>query len=193
MNLELTKPTKGILSEHVSSPWPSLPICFDSSGVLSSYPSESFLDFVVGINAIAWGQSNEIYHYPRLEEVLSEWASVEHNVPAILSKWRNYGIFGTNIEGWFPLETRNVDGILRAIGMFGFVLWVQHADIGGNAKVLCGFHQSLGVNTLEVGPGINFEDLVLTGAEAYVVIPTIMVETDHPSTNLLKYETLETE
>ena len=191
MNIELTTPTRGALHEHISTP-PALPICYDSSGVLSSYPSESALDFVVGINAIAWGQSNEIYPYPHLEEVLAEWASVEHNVPAILSKWRNYGIFGTNIEGWFTLDTRNVDGILRAIALFGSVLWVQHTDAGGEAKVLCGFHQSLGVNTLEVGPGIDFEDLVLTGAEAYVVIPTILVETDHESSSYIRYDTLET-
>jgi hypothetical protein len=74
MTIELTKPTRGALHEHVSTPWPALPICFDSSGVLSSYPSESSLDFVVGINAIAWGLSDTFFHYPRLEEVMAEWA-----------------------------------------------------------------------------------------------------------------------
>lgn len=189
MNVELTKPTKGTLHRYVSDP-PALPICFDSSGVVSSYPSESTLDFVVGINAIAWGQCNEIYPYPHLEEILAEGASVKHNVPAILSKWRNYGIFGTNIEGWFTLDTRDTYGIIRAIALFGSVLWV---DLSGDAKVLCGFHQSLGVNTLETGYGIHFEHLLSSGAEVYVVIPTIMAETDHSSMQYLKYETLETE
>jgi hypothetical protein len=189
MSVELTKPTKGMLHEHVSSPWPALPICYDSSSVLSSYPSESAIDFVVGINAIAWGKSDNFYHYPHLEEVMAEWAGVEHNIPAILSKWRNYGLFGTNIEGWFTLDPRNLDGILRAIALFGFVLWV---DSRGEAKVLCGFHTSLGVNTLCISRGLTFDDLILTGSEVYVVIPTIMVETDHPSTSLIKYDTLET-
>lgn len=189
MNVELTKPTRGSLHEHILSP-PALPICFDSSSVVSSYPSESVLDFVIGINAIAWGQCNEIYPYPHSEEALAEAASVDHSIPAILSKWRNYGLFGTNIEGWFTLDTRNMDGILRAIALFGFVLWV---DLSGEAKVLCGFHLSLGINTLEVGYGIHFEHLIGAGSEAYAVIPTIYAELDHPSTQYLKYETLETE
>lgn len=193
MSIELTRPTRGALHEHVSSPWPALPICFDSSDVVSSYPSESALDFVVGINSIAWGQCNEIYPSPHLEEIFSEWANVEHTIPAILSRWRNYGLFGTTIEGWFTLDPRNLDGILRAIHLFGFVLWVRDGDADGEAQVLCGFHQSLGVNTLNIGRGITFEDLSRNGTEAYVVIPTIMVETDHPSTSLIKYETLETE
>jgi hypothetical protein len=192
MNIELSKPTRGALHEHISSP-PALPICFDSSSLINAHSSDTPLDFVVNINAIAWGLSGEHYPWPRLEEVLAEWASVEHNIPAILSKWRNYGLFGTNIEGWFTLDTRDTDSILRAIALFGFVLWVQHTDAGGDAKVLCGFHRSLGVNTLEVGPGIDFEDFVLTGAEAYVVIPTLYVETDHVSSNYLKYDTLETQ
>ena len=191
MNIELTGPTKGLLHEHISSP-PALPICFDSSGVLSSYPTEAPLDFVVGINGIAWGLSNEVYPYPSSEEVMAEWAAVGHTVPEILSKWRNYGLFGTNIEGWFTLDPRNLDGILRAIALFGFVLLVVHTYDGPEVKVLCGFHQSLGVNTLEVGPGIDFEDLVLIGAEAYVVIPTIMVETDFPAMQYIRYDTLET-
>jgi len=193
MNIELTAPTRGALHEHVSSP-PALPICFDSSGVLSSYPAKSPLDFVVGINALAWGESNEIYPYPHMEEVLSEWASVEHTIPAILSKWRDYGIFGTNIEGWFSLDTRDTDGILRAIALFGSVLWIEQADLPweGDARVLCGFHRNLGVNSLDVGPGIDFEHMNALGAEAYVVVPTILVETDHQSTQYIRYNTLET-
>ena len=194
MNIELTGPTTGALHEHISTP-PALPICFDSSDMLSSYPPEGPLDFVAGINAIAWGQSNEIYPYPRQQEVLAEWSNVGHTMPEVLSRWRNYGLFGTNIEGWFTLDPRNMDGILRAIALFGSVLWVDRADEpwGGEAKVLCGFHRNLGVNTLTVGPGIDFEHLLALGTEAYVVIPTIMVETDHPSTQYIRYDTLETQ
>jgi hypothetical protein len=194
MNIELTAPTRGSLHEHIFTP-PALPICFDSSSVVSIYPSESGLDFVVGINAIAWGQCDEIYPYPHREEMLAEWTNVEHNIPAILSKWRNYGLFGTNIEGWFTLDTRNMDGILRAIALFGSVLWVDRADHPdeGESRVLCGFHSKLGVNSLDVNPGTDFEHLIALGSEAYVVVPTIMAEIDHHSMQYLKYETLETE
>jgi len=194
MNIELTAPTKGSLHEHVSS-LPSLPVCFDSSGALPLYPAKSQLDFVVGINAIAWGESDEIYPYPHMEEVLSEWAAVDHNVPAILSKWRDYGLFGTNIEGWFALDPRDTDSILRAVALFGFVLWVEQSGLPmmGEARVLCGFHRALGFNTLNPGRGIDFEHFNVLGAEVYVVIPTIFVETDHPSTQYIHYNTLETQ
>ena len=193
MNIELTKPTRGSLHEHVSST-PALPICFESSGLLSSYPSKGPLDFVLGINALAWGESDEIYPYPHMEEILLEWASVGHSVPEILSKWRNYGLFGTNIEGWFTLDPRDTDSILRAISLFGFVLWVEKADFPseGEARVLCGFHRSLGVNALDIRRGIDFDHLNALGTEVYVVIPTILVETDHPSTQYIHYNTLET-
>jgi hypothetical protein len=126
---------------------------------------------------------------------LAEAANVGPTVPEILSRWRNYGLFGTNIEGWFTLDPRNMDGILRAISLFGSVIWVQHIsnqEERGDARVLCGFHRSLGVNTLEVRGGVDFDWLVKTGAEAYVVIPTILVETDFPSMQYIRYDTLET-
>lgn len=193
MNIELTAPTKGALHEYISSP-PALPVCFDSSFVLSGYPAATPLDFVIGTNAIAWGMSNEIYPYPHTEEILSEWANVEHSVPAILSKWRNYGIFGTNIEGWFSLDPRDSDSILRAIALFGSVIWVEQSDHPeqGDARVLCGFHRNLGINTLDTRHGIDFEHFLALGSEAYVVVPTILAETDHPSMQYVRYNTLET-
>ena len=190
MTIELTKPTTGVLHEHVSSPWPALPICFDSSSVLSILPAASPLDFVVGINAIAWGLSNEVYPYPRLEEVMTEWANVGHTVPEILTKWRDYGLFGTNIAGWFTLDPHNVDDVLRAISIFGFVLWVGNTYYGPEVKVLCGFHRGLGVNSLKGACG--FENLAFWGTEVYVVVPTIYAELDFPAASLIKYETLET-
>ena len=193
MNIELTAPTRGALHEYISSP-PALPVCFDSSGLVSMRVDRGPLDFVVGINAIAWGESNEIYPYPSREEALSEWASVGHSIPAVLSRWHNYGLFGTNIEGWFPLDPRNTDGLLRAIALFGSVLWVEQDDIPweGRARVLCGFHRNLGVNSLDAGPGMSFEHLNTLGVEAYVVIPTILAETDHRSLQYIRYNTLET-
>lgn len=188
MNVELTKITRGTLHEHIFTP-PALPICFDSSGVANGYPLPAPLSFIVGVNAIAWGRSNEIYPYPRLEEIKAEWANVGHSMPEILSHWRNYGIFGTNIDGWFTLDPRNTDHILRAIALFGFVLWATEGEV----KVLCGFHRSLGFHSLGPNGGISFAQFDNTDSEIYVVIPTIYSECDDPSTQYIKYDTLETE
>jgi hypothetical protein len=197
MSIELSKPTRGTLHEHISSP-PALPICFDGSeGVTHPKWSRSndsnnvvtALDFVLEINTLGWGACGEIYPVPRREEIATEWNNVEHNIPAILAKWRDYGLFGTNIEGWFTLDPRNGDSLLRAIALFGFVLWFE----GNDVQVLCGFHRSLGINvfnTTQTGRG--FKAFQNSNAEVYVVIPTLYVETDHPSTQYLKYDTLET-
>jgi len=191
MNIELTAPTSGRLIDHIASP-PALPICFDSAeGV--SHPSHSKyfdgLNFVAEVNALAWGQCGEIYQAPRQEEMNSEWANVGHTIPEVLSKWRNYGLFGTNIEGWFTLDYRDTDSILRAIALFGFVVASHSASAPGT---LCGFHRNLGVHQFGCIAGIPFANFNQPLA-VYVVMPTIYVETDHPSTQYIKYETLETE
>jgi len=190
MNVELTTPTRGALHEHISSP-PALPICFDSSeGV--SHPSHSKyfdgLNFVAEVNVLAWGQCNEIYPVPHREEMEFEWANVEHTIPEILSKWRNYGLFGTNIEGWFTLDARDTDSILRAIALFGFVVAFDGHAVG----TFCGFHRNLGLHQFGCIAGIPFENFDSTHAEVYVVIPTILVETDHSSSQYIRYDTLET-
>lgn len=192
MNIRPVGQTRGTLHEHISSP-PALPICFDSSDGVThprwTNPVVTDLDFVLEVNTLAWGQCDELYPSPHQEEIATEWNEVEHTVPAILSKWRNYGLFGTNIEGWFTLDPRDTDAILRAIALFGFVLW-----FGGNeVRVFCGFHRSLGIHVFGNTTGLYFEDLKNTDAEVYVVIPTIMAECEHPSTNFIKYDTLETQ
>jgi hypothetical protein len=116
-----------------------------------------------------------------------EWADVKHTIPDILSKWRNYGLFGTNIEGWFTLDARDTDSILRAIALFGFVVAYDGKSAAGT---LCGFHRNLGLHQFGCTAGIQFGNLELT--EVYVVIPTIMVESDHPSMQYIRYDTLET-
>ena len=116
--IELTRGTRGTLHEHISSP-PALPICFDSSnGVthprwanpVDSNTAFTSLDFVLEVNTLAWGQCDEFYPPPHQEEIAVEWNNVKHTVPAILSKWRNYGLFGTNIEGWFTALGVNMFG-----------------------------------------------------------------------------------
>lgn len=189
MEVELTTPTRGALHEHISTP-PALPICFDSSDGVS-HPSRSKyfegLNFVTEVNTLAWGQCNEIYPVPYREEMDFEWANVGHTVPEILSKWRNYGLFGTNIEGWFTLDSRDMDSIIRAIALFGFVIAVQGDGVMGT---LCGFHRSLGLHQFGCSRGIQFDNFL--PLEVYVVIPTIYVEADHPSSQYIRYDTLET-
>jgi hypothetical protein len=191
MNIKPVGPTRGSLHEHVPSP-PALPICFDSSERVT-HPKWTLtpdsLQFVLEINTLAWGQCGEIYPLPRQEEVVNEWNSVGHTIPEILSKWRNYGLFGTNIEGWFTLDPRNTDAILRAIALFGSVIFFN----GHEARVFCGFHRKIGINIFGNNTGLYFEDFKNYDAEVYVVIPTILAETDHPAISYLRYDTLETE
>ena len=192
MKIKSVEPTRGTLHEHVSSP-PALPVCFDSSDV-ARHPKWSngvvtALDFVLEVNSLAWGQCGDIYPLPLLEEVTFEWNSVGHSVPEILSKWRNYGLFGTNIEGWFTLDPRDGDSMLRAIALFGFLLYFN----GNEVRVFCGFHRALGINVFGNPTGLYFEDLKNTNAEVYVIVPTIYAELEHKSTQYLKYDTLETQ
>jgi len=188
MKVNLTEPTLGSLRQHVTSP-PSLPVCFDSSEGVNCPRVEPPLDFIVKSNVLAWALCDEIYPLPHSEELDVEWNSVDHTVPRILSKWRNYGLFGTNIEGWFTLDPHDMDSMLRAIALFGFVLWVNEESV----KVLCGFHRKLGINVFGEPSGLHFEDIKNFNAEVYVVIPTIMAECEHQSMQYLHYETLETE
>ena len=186
MNTE-TMPTRGTLWDHILTP-PALPLCFDSSDKVSVPSMSHPLDFVLRINALAWGQCDEIYAYPSHQEVETEWREVGHTVPAVLSKWRNYGLFGTNIEGWFTLDPRNTDHLFRAVTLFGFAL----LENKGEVKILSGFHRNLGINAFNYPNNRVIYDDITSESELYVVIPTIYVELDHKSTNYLKYETLET-
>jgi hypothetical protein len=188
MKTEAKASTRGNLWDHILTP-PALPLCFDSSEGVSIPPMSHPLDFVVRVNALAWGLCDEIYSYPSPQEVEVEWNNVGHTVPEILSKWRNYGLFGTNIEGWFTLDSVNVDHLLRAIALFGFVILNDGEDV----KTLSGFHRNLGVSVFNYPDNhLMWGDLIYE-SEIYVVIPTIMVEADHPSVQYLKYSTLETE
>ena len=195
MNIEPSAATQRSLWNHILTP-PALPLCFDSSDGVThpkwSRPGapngeSTALDFVLEVNTLAWGQCGEIYPVPRQEEIAVEWANVEHYVPDVLSKWRNYGLFGTNIEGWFKLDPRNSDHILRAIALFGFVLWVELGEV----RVLCGFHRNLGLHVFGSEAGTSFSRFGEPSA-IYVVIPTIYVEADFPGLAYLRYDTLET-
>jgi hypothetical protein len=189
MNIKST--AIGSLHEHISTP-PALPICFDSSeGVThpkwnSNGGKFTTFDFVIEVNTLAWGQCGELYPTQHKEEIELEIAQVGGKVHDVLSRWRNYGLLGTNIEGWFKIDPGNTDEILRAIALFGFVLWER----GGEVYVMCGFHRNLGIHVFGIDHGMAFGQY--RGASAvYVVVPTIYAELDHPSMQYLKYETLE--
>ena len=189
MEIELTRPTTGRLADHMSS-LPPRRVCCDSNEDMGFMPPTEGLGFVAGINCLAWQQCNEIYRWPSNADGITEWENVGHTVPEILSKWSNYGLFGTNIDGWFTLDPVRED-IARAIQTFGFVIYTRKDDEGSYARVLCGYHYNLGYSVFGCHHG--YTNLSDENAEVYVVIPTIYAELDHPSMQYLKYETLETQ